>query len=148
MFLTPWGGDGAFAAPFQVLILERSAHFQASLRKHPGGKDRQRFLATGPTNHRRTKKSTGSQGLKRKEQSERDSLGYFHTVSLIVSDLFVFPNCIPFSADSFCHCIHFCSCCSYHFILLWWNVLSKQMRKGYRTACCSIKGQHIQTGGH
>lgn len=147
MFLTPQGGNGAFTALFQLLLLEQSAHFRASARKHPGGKDRQRILATQPTNHRQTKKSSGFHGLKGKN-SLRHSAGYFQTSSPLICDLFGFSNCILCSADSFTHCIHFCSSCFCHFILLWWNVLSKQMRKGYRTACCTIKGQHIQTGGH
>lgn len=40
-------------------------------------------------------------------RSRRDSLGYFQTLSPLVSGLFVFSNCILFSADSFAHCIHF-----------------------------------------
>lgn len=91
MFLTPRGGrggNGAFAVLFQLLLLEQSAHFRASARKHPGGKDRQWILATRPTNHRQTKKSSGFHGLKGKN-SLRDSPGYLQTSSPLVSDPFL-----------------------------------------------------------
>lgn len=53
-FFNPTGGGGVcVTALLQVPILERSSHFQASPRKHPGGKDSQRILATRPTNHGR-----------------------------------------------------------------------------------------------
>lgn len=137
--------NGALAALSQVFILERSAHFQASVRQHPGGKDRQTIPATRPTNHRRTRERRLS-GTEGSGHSERDSLGYFQTLSPLVTDLFVFSNCTLFSADTFGHLIHFCFSC--FFILLWWNLLCIRMRKGFCTACCSIKGQHMQTGGH